>query len=136
MEQIKGTVNRVELVGWVGAEPEQRFTPSGTAVCNFRVATNRFGGRNEAGERLVEAEWTTVEAWEKLAEQCGRFLHKGSRVRVIGSLLTQSWEDRESGQKRFKTVVRADDVLFLNTRERAQDEAEAQTEAVVEDLPF
>ena len=76
----------MELVGWIGAEPEQRFTPSGTAVCNFRVATNRFGGRNEAGERIVEAEWTTVEAWEKLAEQCGRFLHKGSRVRVIGRL--------------------------------------------------
>jgi single-strand DNA-binding protein len=135
MEQIKGTVNRVELVGWIGAEPEQRFTPSGTAVCNFRVATNRFGGRNEAGERVVEAEWTTVEAWEKLAEQCGRFLHKGSRVRVIGSLHTQSWEDRESGQKRFKTVVRAEDVLFLSTRERAQDEAEA-VEETVEDLPF
>jgi single-strand DNA-binding protein len=135
MEQIKGTVNRVELVGWIGSEPEQRFIPSGTAVCNFRVATNRLAGRNEAGERIVEAEWTTVEAWDKLAEQCGRFLHKGSRVRVIGSLQTQSWEDRESGQKRFKTVVRAEDVLFLSTRERAQDEAEA-VEETVEDLPF
>ena len=71
MEQIKGTVNRVELVGWVGAEPEQRFIPSGSAVCTFRVTTNRFAGRNEAGERLVEAEWTTVEAWEKLAESAG-----------------------------------------------------------------
>jgi len=119
----------------LGRSRRSRFTPSGTAVCNFRVATNRFGGRNEAGERVVEAEWTTVEAWEKLAEQCGRFLHKGSRVRVIGSLHTQSWEDRESGQKRFKTVVRAEDVLFLSTRERAQDEAEAVEEAV-EDLPF
>lgn len=136
MEQIKGTVNRVELVGWIGAEPEQRFTSSGVAVCNFRVATNRFGARNEAGERVVEAEWTTVEVWDKLAEQCGRFLHKGSRVRVSGSLHTQSWEDRESGQKRFKTVVRADDVLFLNTRERTQDDAEVVAEEVVEDLPF
>src|SRR6266542_6716264 len=133
MEQIKGTVNRVELVGWIGAEPEQRFTPSGTAVCNFRVATNRFGGRNEAGERVVEAEWTTVEAWEKLAEQCGRFLHKGSRVRVIGSLHTQSWEDRERGQRRFKTSMRADEVLLLDARECEQDEAEA-VEEIVEDL--
>ena len=48
MNQVKGTVNRVELVGWIGAEPEQRFVPSGTAVCNFRVATKRLGGRNEA----------------------------------------------------------------------------------------
>jgi single-strand DNA-binding protein len=135
MTQIKGTVNTVELIGWIGADPEQRFIPSGVAVCTFRIATNRFSGRNEAGEWLVEAEWTTVEAWEHLAEQCARFLHKGSRVRVIGSLQTQSWEDRESGQKRFKTVVRAEDVLFLNARERPQDES-ATLEETVEELPF
>jgi single-strand DNA-binding protein len=124
----------VELVGWVGAEPEQRFIPSGVAVCNFRVATNRFAGRNEAGERLVEAEWTTVEAWDKLAEQCGRFIHKGSQVRVTGSLQTQSWDDRETGQKRYKAVVRAEEVLFLGPRQGTQD-AEAVEETVA-DLPF
>jgi single-strand DNA-binding protein len=134
MNQVKGTVNRVELVGWIGADPEQRFIPSGTAVCNFRVATNRLSGRSEAGERAVEAEWTTVEAWDKLAEQCAQFLHKGSRVRVTGSLMTRTWEDRETGQKRSKTVVRADDVLFLGARERTQSEASA--EEAVEDLPF
>jgi single-strand DNA-binding protein len=134
MNQVKGTVNRVELVGWIGAEPEQRFVPSGTAVCNFRVATNRLGGRNEAGERTMEAEWTTVEAWDKLAEQCAQFLHKGSRVRVTGSLMTRSWEDRETGQKRSKTVVRAEDVLFLGARERQQDEAAVEED--VADLPF
>ena len=135
MEQVKGTVNRVELVGWIGAEPEQRFIPSGVAVCNFRVATNRLAGRNEAGERIVEAEWTTVEAWDKLAEQCARFLHKGSRVRVTGTLQSRSWEDKETGQRRYKTVVRAEDVLFLNTRERGQEEA-AAVEETVADLPF
>ena len=138
MEQVKGTVNRVELVGWVGAEPEQRFLPSGTAVCNFRVATKRFAGRNEAGERTVETDWTPIEAWDKLAETCARYLHKGRRVRVTGSLHTRSWEDRESGQKRFKTIVRADEVLFLDAREREQDEAEAieETAEVAEALPF
>ena len=80
-----------------------------------------------------DTDWTTVEAWEKLAEQCGRFLHKGSRVRVIGSLHTQSWEDRESGQRRFKTSMRADEVLLLDARECEQDEAEAVKE-IVEDL--
>ncbi|HNP71963.1 MAG TPA: single-stranded DNA-binding protein [Kouleothrix sp.] len=135
MEQIKGTLNRVELIGWLGAEPEQRFVPSGAAVCNFRVATKRPAGRNEAGERILESEWTNVEAWEKLAEQCGRYLHKGSRVRVVGSLHTQSWEDRETGQRRFKTVVRAEDVLFLDTRSEAQEPSAPAAEEV-EDLPF
>ena len=135
MEQIKGTVNRVELVGWVGAEPEQRFVPSGVAVCGFRVAPKRWAGRSEEGNRSVETDWTPVEAWDRLAEQCARFIHKGSRVRVIGSLHTRSWEDRESGQKRFKTIVRADEVLFLDARERGQDEDEA-VEEVVAELPF
>ena len=128
----------MELVGWIGAEPEQRFTPSGTAVCSFRVATKRPAGRSESGERVFETDWTTVEAWEKLAERCAQSLHKGSRVRVIGSLHTRSWEDRESGQKRFKTVVRAEDVLFLDARPEHHDEVDAPEEAVevVEDLPF
>jgi single-strand DNA-binding protein len=134
MEQIKGTVNRVELVGWIGAEPDQRFVPSGTAVCSFRVATKRWAGRSDDGSRTVETDWTTVEAWEKLAERCAQSLHKGSRVRVVGSLHTRSWEDRESGQKRFKTVIRAEEVLFLDARPE-QDTAEA-VEETVEDLPF
>jgi len=135
MEQIKGTVNRVELVGWVGAEPEQRFIPSGAAVISFRVATKRWAGRNDDGSRIVDTDWTAVEAWEKLADQCGRFLHKGSRVRVVGSLHTQSWEDRESGQKRYKTLVRAEEVLFLDARQERAAEA-AAVEELVEDLPF
>ena len=137
MNQVKGTVNRVELVGWIGAEPEQRFIPSGTAVCNFRVATKRLGGRNESGERTFETDWTPVEAWDKLAETCGRYLHKGRRIRVTGSLHTRSWEDRETGQKRSKTVVRAEEILFLDARpETQEDEAEAVVEVAVEDLPF
>ena len=135
MNQVKGTVNRVELVGWVGAEPEQRFLPSGTAVCNFRVVTKRFAGRNEAGERTVETDWTPIEAWDKLAETCARYLHKGRRVRVTGSLHTRSWEDRESGQKRFKTIVRADEVLFLDTRQEPREEAEVVEDTIAE-LPF
>jgi single-strand DNA-binding protein len=94
-----------------------------------------LGGRNEAGERTFETDWTTVEVWAKLAERCAQSLHKGSRVRVIGSLQTQSWEDRETGQKRFKTVLRAEDVMYLDARQEPRDEAEEVAEAV-ENLPF
>ena len=135
MESIKGTVNRVELVGWIGAEPEQRFIPSGAAVISFRIATKRWVGRSDDGSRTVDTDWTAVEAWEKLADQCGRFLHKGSRVRVVGSLHTQAWEDRESGQKRYKTLVRAEEVLFLDARQEQAADVEA-VEEMVEALPF
>jgi single-strand DNA-binding protein len=116
MTQMQGTLNQVELIGWLGNDPEHRFLTSGVGVCNFNVATKRPGGKNEAGERTIETEWTTVEAWEKLADLCASSLHKGSRVRVLGSLQTRSWEDRETGLRRFKTVVRAEQVMFLDGR--------------------
>lgn len=119
---IKGTVNRVELIGWLGNDPSQRFLTSGVGVCDFDIATKRFGGRSDDGERTFETEWTTIEAWEALGDVCHSRLHKGSRVRVIGSLRTRTWEDRESGQRRSKTVVRADEVLFLETNVERDDE--------------
>lgn len=133
MKQVKGTINVVELIGYVGAEPEQRTLPSGVQVCHFNLATKRWSGRNEAGERMIETDWTPVEAWDRLAERCGPVLHKGSRVRVSGSLHTRSWQDRETGQRHYKTAVRAEDILYLDTRAVAQEEPE---EEPAQDLPF
>ncbi len=116
-QQIKGTVNRVELIGWLGNDPNQRFLPSGVGVCDFDVATKRVGSRGEDGEWTYETEWTTVEAWESLGDMCQEHLRKGSRVRVVGSLRTRSWEDKETSARRSKTVVRAEDVLFLDSRD-------------------
>ena len=115
-QQIKGTVNRVELIGWLGGDPSQRFLPSGVGVCDFNVATKRVGGKGDNGEWNYETEWTTVEAWDTLGDICQDRLHKGSRVRVVGSLHTRSWEDKDSGTRRSKTVVRADDMLFLDNQ--------------------
>lgn len=134
MENVRGTVNRIELIGWLGSEPEQRVLASGAAVCNFRIATKRPGGRDDQGNRMFETDWITVEAWERLAERCMQSLHKGSRVRVIGSLRTDSWADKESGQVRYKSFVRASNTMFLDARpEAASDEVE---EAEEEDVPF
>ena len=81
-----------------------------------------------------------MEAWEKLAELCGSVLHKGSRVRVSGSLHTRSWEDRESGGRRYRTVVRATEVLFLDARPGQPESAEAaeapETADEGEEVPF
>jgi single-strand DNA-binding protein len=134
MRQIKGTVNRVELIGWTGDAPEQRLLASGTAVVSFSVATKRLGSRNEAGEWTYDTDWANVEAWERVASQCVRYLHKGSRVRVIGTLQTRSWEDKESGQRRFRTVVRAEEVLFLDARQDGNGESIAVEAS--EEAPF
>ena len=136
MRQVRGTVNRVELIGWLGDAPEQRIFASGTKVCSFRIATKRVAGKSESGERQFETDWTTVEAWEKLADQCAGSLHKGSRVRVSGSLHTRSWEDAASGQRRYRTVVRADEVLFLDARQDGGDVEAAEAVEEAEEVPF
>ncbi|MBC8162297.1 MAG: single-stranded DNA-binding protein [Roseiflexaceae bacterium] len=139
MMQVKGTVNRIELIGWLGMDPELRFVPSGVAVCSFRVATKRYVGRTDAGERIVETDWLPVEVWDRTAELCGQYLHKGSRVRVAGHLESQSWEDKKTGERRFKLLVRAEDVLFLDAKAETQqptDAVEDAREEVAEDLPF
>jgi single-strand DNA-binding protein len=96
--QFQGTANNVEIIGWLGADPEQRFIPNGAAVTSFSVATKRPS--HSGGE--PKTEWIPVEAWERLAEVIARHLHKGSRVRVTGMLIIRSWEDRETGQRRSR----------------------------------
>lgn len=114
MKPVKGTLNLVQLIGRLGADPEMRFTSGGAAICRLNIATNRVVGRGHNGEREYVTDWTTVEAWDRLAERCNEYLHKGRRVLVTGSLRTDSWEDRETKQRRYRTYVRAEDVMFLD----------------------
>ncbi|HEU4326935.1 MAG TPA: single-stranded DNA-binding protein [Roseiflexaceae bacterium] len=126
--QSNGTVNNVELIGYLGADPEARYTANGNPVANFRIATNRVW-RDGDGEQHKEVEWTSVVAWNKLAETCTQYLHRGSRVRVAGYLRTRSWED-DKGTKHYRTEVIAESVLFLDRR--SDDQAETEEDAAEE----
>jgi single-strand DNA-binding protein len=108
-------LNKVMLIGNLGTDPEMRYTANGNAVTNFRLAVNRSfgGGPGGDGERREETEWFTVVTWNKLAELLGQHLHKGSRVFVEGRLASRSW-DGPDGQKRYRTEVVANQVLFLD----------------------
>ena len=105
-------LNKVMIIGNVGTDPEMRYTADGNALTSFRVATN-FNYTAPSGERHEETEWFSVVAWRKLAEQCRQFLQKGRRVYVEGRQRTRSW-DTPDGQKRYRTEVVADRVLFLD----------------------
>ena len=108
------SLNKVMIIGNLGADPEMRYTADGTALTNFRVAASRtYSGRD--GERKEETEWFSVVTWQKLAEQCSQFLQKGRRVYVEGRLQTRSWDTPE-GEKRYRTEVIAERVLFLDPR--------------------
>ena len=107
---MAGSLNKVMIIGSVGRDPEGRYTPAGTPVTTFSVATNRRS--KEGGE---ETEWFSVVAWEKLAETCNTYLTKGQKVYVEGRLQTRTWDDKE-GVKKFKTEVIASTVLFLSPK--------------------
>lgn len=115
MSAIKGTVNRVELIGWLGDTPKEKRTSHDVAIANFSVATKRPGMKQEDGSWLYETEWVDVEAFDHLAETIISNLKKGSRVRVTGTLRSQTWEDR-NGTKHRTTVVRAEEIMFLDAR--------------------
>jgi single-strand DNA-binding protein len=108
-------INKVILVGRLGKDPEIRSTPQGTSVARFTVATDeRFTDR--AGEKQERTEWHNITAWGKLAEICGQYLKKGKLVYIEGSIRTDSWDDKESGQKKYRTEIVARDMKMLDRR--------------------
>lgn len=107
-------INKVILIGNLGADPELRYTPGGQAVADLRLATSRrWQGKD--GSPQEETQWHRVVVWGKQAEQCKEFLAKGRQVFIEGRLQTRSWEDRD-GNKRYTTEVVAQQVQFLGGR--------------------
>ena len=107
-------LNKVMLIGNLGADPELRFTANGAAVANFRIACSRTYTDRD-GQRQEVTEWVAIVAWQRLAELCGQYLSKGRPVYVEGRLQTRQWEDRE-GNNRYTTEVVANDIQFLGGR--------------------
>jgi single-strand DNA-binding protein len=130
MRAVRGTLNRVELIGWLGNAPEVKQIGKESSVCSFSVATKRLGGRAH-GEIQHETEWMTVECWDRLANRMATMLQRGSRVLVMGSLHTQSWEDKQTGQRRYRTVVRAQECMLLTAPDHDSHEDDVDTEEVV-----
>ena len=112
---MAGGVNKVILIGNLGAAPEVRFTPSGQAVANFRIATSESWTDKGSGQKQERTEWHRIVVWGKLAELCGEYLGKGRQCYVEGRLQTREWADKE-GKKNYTTEVVAQNVVFLGGR--------------------
>ena len=97
-------VNKAILIGRLGRDPEMRYTPAGTPVCNFSLATDE-SFRARSGEMQRRTEWHNIVAWGKLAEQCSQLLGKGKQAYVEGRLQTREWNDREGNKRRTTEVV-------------------------------
>jgi len=108
------SLNKAQLIGNLTKDPELRYTPSGTPVCNFSVATNR-NWKNAKGEAQDEATFHKVIAWSKLAEICSQLLTKGRKVFIEGRISNRNWEDPQ-GQKHYVTEIVADELILLDSR--------------------
>jgi single-strand DNA-binding protein len=110
------SVNKVIIVGNLGADPETRYTPGGDAVTNIRVATTDKWKDKASGEMKEATEWHRIAFFGRLAEVAGEYLKKGSQVYVEGSLRTRKWQDKD-GQDRYSTDIRADVMQMLGSRQ-------------------
>jgi single-strand DNA-binding protein len=112
------SVNKVIIVGNLGADPETRYLPSGEAVTNVRVATTDRWKDKQSGEMKEATEWHRISFFGRQAEVAGEYLKKGSQVYVEGSIRTRKWQDKE-GQDRYTTEIRADRMQLLGSRSGA-----------------
>jgi len=131
---MAASVNKVILVGRLGADPEIRYTPGGQPVATLRLATNEWSGTGEQKEERTE--WHRIVVWGKLAERCGEYLKKGRQVYIEGRLRTRAWEDREHN-KRYTTEIVAGTVQFLGSsgpdgREDSEDTGMKRKESVAQ----
>jgi single-strand DNA-binding protein len=124
-------LNKVMIIGYLGRDPEMRYTPSGKSVSNFSVACNR-SWKGADGEQHTETEWFNVVAWGNLAEISKQFLNKGSLVYIEGRLQSRTWEDNEG--TRHKTVeIVARDLLLLTDKKDVEENSEEEED---EEYPF
>ena len=117
--------NSVVLMGHLARDPELRYTPQGSAVCDFAIGMNRRFKRKDSDELVDEVTFVEITAWNGTAETCAEYLKKGRLVLVCGFLKQDRWEDTESGAKRSKVKVVAQEVRFIG--KGSQDDASAPT---------
>jgi single-strand DNA-binding protein len=110
------SVNKVILIGNLGRDPEVRYTPSGSAVCNVTLATTRNWKSKESGEKVEETEWHRIVFYDRLAEIAGEYLKKGRSIYVEGRLKTRKWTDKDGAEK-YTTEVIAQEMNMLGSRE-------------------
>jgi single-strand DNA-binding protein len=142
------SLNKVQLIGNLGKDPELRYTANGLAVASFTIATN-MSWKDKEGNQQERTEWHNIVAWDRLGEICGEYLKKGKKVYIEGRLQTRNYEDKE-GIKRYTTEVVAEDMIMLDGRSAGEgganipppppppsvSEPSAPSGGKADDLPF
>jgi single-strand DNA-binding protein len=146
LSQIKEqqTMQKVLIIGYLGRDPEVRYSAQGTALAQFSVATTERW-KDKSGDLQEHTEWFAVKAFGRRAEVVGQYLHKGSRVYLEGRKRTESWDDKQTGAKRYRDLVYADRVEFLDSKgngngngseRHEQPDMPEEAQAADSDIPF
>jgi single-strand DNA-binding protein len=120
------SVNKVILIGNLGKDPEIKYTSTGTPVAKFSLATNEKY-KDKSGQWQERTEWHNIIAWQRLAEIVGEYVKKGSKLYIEGRIQTNSWDDKESGQKKYRTEIVANDLVLLSGRGEGDSEGESRS---------
>lgn len=141
-------INKVILIGNLGRDPEVRYTADGTAIANLTIATSE-SWKDQEGNKQEKVEWHRIVVFKKLAEICGEYLSKGSKIYIQGKLRTRKWTDKNTGAEKYSTEIHADEMQMLDSRggdekqqEKKSDDVSKQKEAAQatddfdDDIPF
>jgi single-strand DNA-binding protein len=137
-------LNKVQIIGHLGADPDTRYMPSGKPVTNIRVATSETWKDKDTGDKKEKTEWHSVVFFDKLAEIAGEYLRKGSQVYIEGKLQTRKWQDKE-GKDRYTTEIIAQQMQMLGGKPQGERQATprpeqpnppADTGGFDDDIPF
>jgi len=130
---MAGSINKVILIGNLGANPEIRVLESGQKVAQISLATNRTY-KNRDGQKVDETEWHRVEYWGRLAETCEKYLQKGSTIYVEGRIRTRKWTD-QNGNDRYTTEIVGENMTMLGSRSDRQGQASSQQNTPLQSTP-
>src|SRR5215475_777317 len=122
------SVNKVILIGNLGKDPEVKYTPSGTPVAKFSLATNE-SYKDKGGQWQERTEWHNIVAWQRLAEIVGEYVKKGSKLYIEGRIQTSSWDDKQTGEKKYRTEIVANDLVLLSGRGETDNESRSSRTA-------
>jgi single-strand DNA-binding protein len=128
-------INKVILIGNLGADPEVRYMPSGGAVANITLATSETWKDKQSGEQQERTEWHRISLFNRLGEIAGEYLRKGSKVYIEGSLRTRKWQDKTTGQDRYTTEIIANDMQMLDSKGASAGHFESQAPSSAQNNP-
>lgn len=122
------SVNKVILLGTLGKDPELKYTPQGTAVAKFSMATNESYKDKQSGEWKERTEWHNIVCWQRTAEVASEYLKKGRKVYIEGRITTRSWDDKETGQKKYMTEIICNDLVLIGGKKEGDSSGGGDSE--------